>query len=401
MKFELLEPYHRWIWNCQSCSTCQKGPQNVFSPAGPTPDRICPSYEKYPRLTYSAQGRIQAARACLEGKLEVTDAFVASLYECTLCGSCGPERMGRSSCSVHRQQVPIFRAFRADLVKMGKAPTEPYKKVAASIEESGNRFGTAKAKRTQWLPEGMALPEKAETLYFPGCVATFKSPEIARSTAKLLHGGGIAFSVLGEEEWCCGNPLSASGQQDAFEPVVQHNVAAIRKAGTGRVMTSCACCYNVLKFRYPEIAGDLDFEVVHTTEVLAGLVDEGKLKPQKTLAGTLTYQDPCHLTRVNVPEISLFDEPRRMIQSIPGVSFAEMEGNGMFTQCCGRNPYELPELSLHTGLNRIRDAQAAGADTLVTSCAFCNWSLGRAAKSLGTDMQVMDVTTLLAQAMGL
>ena len=90
-----------------------------------------------------------------------------------------------------------------------------------------------------------------------------------------------------------------------------------------------------------------------------------------------------------------------MIQSIPGISFAEMEGNGMFTQCCGRNPYELPELSLHTGLNRIKDAQAAGADTLVTSCAFCNWSLGRAAKSLGTDMQVMDVTTLLNQAMGL
>jgi heterodisulfide reductase subunit D len=247
----------------------------------------------------------------------------------------------------------------------------------------------------------MALPEKAETLYFPGCVATFKSPEIARSTAKLLHGAGIAFSVLGDEEWCCGNPLSASGQQDAFEPVVQHNVAAIRKVRPKRVMTSCACCYNVLKFRYPEVAGDLDFEVVHATQVLAGLIDEGKLKPEKRLSGTLTYQDPCHLTRVNAPEVSLFDEPRKMIRSIPGVCFAEMEGNGMFTQCCGRNPYELPALSLHTGLNRIKDAQAAGADTLVTSCAFCNWSLGRAAKSLGTDMQVMDVTTLLTQAMGL
>ena len=401
MKFELLEPYHRWIWNCQSCSTCQKGPQNVFSPAGPTPHRICPSYDKYPRLTYSAQGRILAARAFLEGKLEVRDRFVQSFYECTLCGACGPERMGRSSCSVHRQQVPIFRALRADMVKMGKAPTEPYRKVAASIKRSGNRFGTGKAKRTRWLPKGMTLPKTAETLYFPGCVATFKSPEIARSTAKLLRRGGVEFSVLGEEEWCCGNPLSASGQQDAFKPVVEHNVAAITKTGAKKVMTSCACCYSVLKFRYPEIAGALGFEVVHTTEVLAGWIDQGKLKPERSLSGTLTYQDPCHLTRVHSPEVSLFDEPRKVIRSIPGISFAEMEGNGMFTQCCGRNPYELPELSLHTGVNRIRDAQTAGATAIITSCAFCDWSLSRAAKELEAGMRVMDVTTLLAQAMDL
>jgi len=401
MSFESLEQYRRWIWNCQSCSTCQKGPQNVFSPAGPTPDRICPSYDKYPRLAYSAQGRILAARAFLEGKLEVTDRFVESFYECTLCGSCGPERMGRSSCSVHRQQVPMFRALRADLVKMGKAPTEPYKKVAASLEKSGNRFGTAKAKRTQWVPDGMVLPEKAEIVYFLGCVATFKSPEIAQSTAKLLRHGGVEFAVLGEEEECCGNPLSASGQQQAFEPLVKHNVAAIKAAGAKKVMTSCACCYNVLKFRYPEVVGDLDFEVVHTTEVLAGLIDEGKIKPEKSVPGTMTYQDPCHLTRVNSPEISILEEPRKVIQSIPGVAFAEMEGSGMFTQCCGRNPYELPELSLNTGINRIKDAQAVGADTIVTSCSFCDWSLGRAAKGLDAEIKVLDITRLLSQTLDL
>jgi Fe-S oxidoreductase len=297
--------------------------------------------------------------------------------------------------------VPIFRALRADLVKMGKAPTEPYKKVAASLKKSGNRFGTAKAKRTQWIPEGMDLPEKAEALYFPGCVATFKSPEIAQSTAKLLRHGGLEFAVLGEEEQCCGNPLSASGQQQAFEFLARHNVAAIQAAGARKVMTSCACCYNVLKFRYPEVVGDLDFEVVHTTEVLSGWIDEGKLKPKKRIPGTLTYQDPCHLTRVNSPGISIMEEPRKVIQSIPEVAIVEMEGSGMFTQCCGRNPYELPELSLNTGINRIRDAQAAGADTIVTSCSFCDWSLGRAAKGVDPEIRVMDITSLLSQALDL
>ncbi len=400
MKFEHLEPYRRWIWNCQSCSTCQKGPQNPFLPTGATPPRICPSYDMHPRLAYSAQGRILAARALLEGTLEVTDRFVESLYECTLCGACGPERMGRSSCSVHRQQVPIFRALRADLVKMGKAPTEPYRKVAAAIEKSGNRFGTAQSRRGRWVPEGMELPAKAETVYFAGCVASFKTPEIARSTVRLLQAGGLAFTVLGGEEWCCGNPLSASGQLDAFRAVAEHNIRAIRDAGAKQVLTSCACCYNVLKFRYPEIAGDPGFEVVHTTEILAKWIEEGRLKPAKGLSGALTYQDPCHLTRVNAPEVSLFEEPRKVIQSIPGISFSEMEGNGMFTQCCGRSPYELPELSLHTGMNRIRDAQAAGADTIVTSCALCNWSLARAAGQIDGDMKVTDLTTLLADAVG-
>ncbi len=401
MSFDSLEQYHRWIWNCQSCSTCQRGPQNVFSPAGPTPPRICPSYEPYRRLTYSAQGRILTAKALLEEELEVTENFVKSFYECTLCGSCGPERMGRSSCSVHRQQVPIFRALRSDLVKMGKGPTEPYKKVAALMEKSGNRFGTSKAKRSKWIPEGMKLPDKAEAVFFPGCVASFKSLEIARSTAGLLHQAGVEFAILGEEEKCCGNPLSASGQQDAFEPFVKHNVAAITRAGARKVMTSCACCYNVLKFRWPEVAGELDFEVVHTTEVLAGFLDEGKIKPEKELSGTFTYQDPCHLTRVNSPEISILEEPRKVIQSIPGITFVEMEGNGMYAQCCGRNPIELPTLSLHTGINRIRDAQAAGADTIVTGCSFCEWSLSNAAKNLKTETRVMDVTSLLAQAAGL
>ena len=401
MSFESLEQYRRTIWNCQSCSTCQKGPQNVFSPAGPTPDRICPSYDQYRRLTYSAQGRILAAKAFMEGTLEVTDNFVKSLYECTLCGSCGPERMGRSSCCVHRQQVPIFRALRSALVKMGKAPPGPYKKVAASLEKSGNRFGSPKTKRTKWVPKGMKLPEKAEAVFFPGCVATFKSMELAQSSAKLLQHAGVEFAILGEEEKCCGNPLSASGQQDAFEPFVEHNVAAINKAGAKKVMTSCACCYNVLRFRYPEVVGDLGFEVLHTTEVLAGLMDQGKLKPDKKLSGTFTYQDPCHLTRVNAPGVSIFDEPRKLIQGIPGITFTEMEGNGMFSQCCGRNPFELPELSLHTGVNRIRDAQAAGVETIITSCSFCDWSLSRAAKETDASINVVDITTLLAQALDL
>ena len=397
MNLELTDKYHRWIWNCQQCSCCQKGPQNVFGPTGPTPDRICPSYEKFKRLTYSAQGRLLAAKAFLEGTLDVTEDFVASFYECTLCGSCGPERMGRASCCVERKQVPIFRALRTDLVKMGMGPTEPYKKIASAIERTGNRFG-AKTKRTKWIPEDMDFPEKADIVYFAGCVASFRKPDIAKATAQLLKHAGTEFTILGEEELCCGNPLVDSGQSDAFEAVARKNMDALKKVGAKKVMTSCACCYNVLKFRYPEVIDNFDLEVVHTTEVLAELIDQGKIKPEKSVDGKLTYQDPCHLTRLGTPGEPVFDQPRKIINSIPGVEFVELEGNGEYTQCCGRNPVELPELSLLTGANRIKDAQAVGAETIVTSCSFCDWSLDRAVKDIESEIKPIDITLLLLES---
>jgi Fe-S oxidoreductase len=399
MKFENLEEYRRWIWNCQQCSTCQKGPQNPFWRTGPTADWVCPSYDRYRRLSYSAQGRLAAARAVMEGTLEIDDDFVESLYECTLCGACGPDRMGRASCCVERKQVPIFRAFRADLVRMGKGPTEPYRKIAAAIKKQGNRFG-AKVSKTRWVPEGMNLPEKADTVFFAGCVASYKATEIAQATARLFQRAGAEFTILGDDEWCCGNPLVDSGQGEAFTPVVEHNMEAFRKAGATRIVTSCACCYHVLKFRYPEAADTSGLEVLHAAEVLAEWIDQGKLKAEKTVPQKVTYQDPCHLTRLGTPGAPVFEQPRALLKSIPGLEFVEMEANGEYTQCCGRLPVEQPEMALNSGKTRIRDARAVGAETIVTACSFCDWNLTRTAKELDDGMQVMDITRLLAQAVG-
>jgi Fe-S oxidoreductase len=191
-----------------------------------------------------------------------------------------------------------------------------------------------------------------------------------------------------------------SGQLDAFESVVQKNVEILKKTGAKKIVTSCACCHHVLKFRYPEIVKDFDMEVFHSTEIFSDLVEEGKIKPEKAMSGVLTYQDPCHLTRLNTPGEHVFDAPRKLINSIPDIEFVELEGVGEYTQCCGRNPVELPELSLHTGINRIKDAQAVQANTLVTACSFCDWNLDRAAKDCDAGIDVLDVTVMLADSVG-
>ncbi len=392
MSFKLLEKHKPTIWNCQVCSVCQRGPWNPYPPKGPTSDRLCPEYEKFRTLTHSALGRIQAAKWMLEGKFKPNEDFAKVAYDCLLCGACSTV-----GCVVDKEHVGMFRDLRTELTNMGLGPIDPFKKTAGQIEKEGNRFGRSKAERAKWA-EGRNLPQKADTVYFAGCVASYRAPQLAQDTAKLLSHSGVEFAILGENEMCCGNPLASSGQIEAFESTVKSNVTAFKEAEAKKVITSCACCYNVLKFDYPKVAGDLDFEVLHITEFLAGLIAEGRIKPQKALNEKVTYQDPCHLARLGGKVIK---EPRAVIQSIPGVELVEMEGRKKDTQCCGRYPVELPELSMLTGTNRIRDAQAVGANTVVTACSFCDWNLKRAEKSIETGIRVTDIVEILAESLDL
>lgn len=391
MAFERLEKYREIIWNDQACGVCHRGPWNPYRPFGPTSDRLCPEFEMFRTVTHTAQGRIQAARWLLEGKLNVSEDFVKVTYDCLLCGACSTV-----GCVVDKDHVPLFRALRADLVAMGKGPTEPFRKTGALIQREGNRFGRPRGDRTRWA-EGLSLPSKAEIVYFAGCVASYRTPGLARAAAAVLMRAGVPFTILGGEEWCCGQPLASSGQMEAFAAVARHNVEAFRRAGAKQVITACGCCYSTLRFDYPAVLGKLDFEVLHTAQILAEMIGKGRLRPVKPFPHRVAYQDPCHLARLGG---KIVNEPRAVLKSIPAVDLVEMEGNGRDTQCCGRFPVELPDPSLHTGINRIRDAEAAGADTIITACSFCHWNLTRAARNMGAGVAVMDMVELFRQGLG-
>ena len=318
--------------------------------------------------------------------------FVDYIYACNLCGSCTNSR-----CVVDGDQVNIIKAWREDLVDLGWGPTDPWKKDAELIEKDGNRFGLNQADRAKWA-EGMNLPEKAEIVFFAGCVASFRAPSLAQATAKVLKAGGMDFAILGENEFCCGNPLEQSGQSKAYEELVKRNVAVFQEAGAKTVVTACGCCYHNLAVQYPKVVGELPFKVAHQVEMLSQLVADGKIKPGKAPAGKVTYQDPCHLVRMGVKKSN---EPRAVIQSFAGIDYVEMEANKRSTWCCGRNPVEQPVLSMTTGEYRLQDAQAVGAETIITSCSFCDWSLKRAARSMSADVKVMSLDQMMVESMEL
>lgn len=411
MSFDNLKKIKGEIYGCSICGQCVQGPVDPFRPnavfSDYMPNRTCPMREKDRFLTYSGAGMNTIARAVIEDDLEISNELVNAIYSCVLCGHC------ETSCGEvfnflrtvvgkdigHGVKVPdVVRAFRADLVEAGVGPTDDVKKVAAAIEKGHNRFARKQSDRMAWIPEGMEIPRKGKLLFYAGCVASLKNKENAQSFAKILNKADVEFAILGEEEWCCGGPqLLNAGLVEQFKAQVKHNVEAIRATGATEVVTTCADCYKTLKFDYPNAVGDLGFTVLHSSELLARLLEEKKIILSEEYLETVTFQDPCQLSRV----AKITEEPRTIIGSIPGINLVEMEGNKDYTVCCGHYPQELPETTILAGTERVKEAQATGATTLVTACSFCKWSFSNAAKKLNADIKVMDMTELVAKSMGL
>ena len=411
MACENLKKCERETINCSNCGQCVTGPVDPFRP-NPVfheymPIKICPMHEEHGMLTYSANGMNAMGRAILEGKLEVTPEVVDAFYQCSLCGHCetncgevfhwietflGP-KIGEPV-----RTTEVVKAARADFVSMGCELPKNVSKVTGSIEKSHNRFGIDQAKKRDWLPEGIQPTEGAELLFFVGCVGSFRSKEIAQSLAKILDKAGVPFNILGEDEWCCGGPqLLNAGLTELYKEHANHNVEAIRKTGAKRVVCTCADCYRTLKLDYPKVIEDMGFEVIHSSQLLAELLEAGKITLDHEIKETITYQDPCQLSRA----AKVTEEPRKVLAAIPGVELKEMQGNKEYTMCCGHYPVELPENTALAGKNRLDVAQETGASTIVTACSFCKWSLSGAARKNEKDVKILDLTEIAAKAMGL
>ena len=397
MAFENVSRYRDQIYRCNTCGRCPRGPWDPNQPEVlPLPERQCPIYESHRSLAYSAQGMILIIRDLLEGKLQPTDSVVAALYECLLCQGCNavcagiPEiPLGEIECA------DIFQALRADLVNMDVAPPASVKKVTDLIREKHNRLGTDR-KRNEWA-KGMNIPAKGTTMIFTGCTAAYQHPEVVQSLAKIMQTAGMDFGML-EDEWCCGALQLDAGVLDGFKISAKHNVEAIKKTGAKEIVMVCADGYRTIKQDYPKFVGNLGFKVLHSSELILRLLKQKKIKLNKKVdpGGKATYFDPCLLARA----CNIIDQPRKVIKAIGGIELVEMEGFGKYTNCCGRPIVASGSRNtfVQAGQDRVKDAQAVQAKTIITGCVNCKQSMTGAAKKMGADIKVMDIVELVAQA---
>lgn len=304
--------------------------------------------------------------------------------------------------------MDLVIGMRETLVEKGHIP----KTLIEAMENAykhGNPWGKPKNKRVEWtkeLPKDLKVKDfsqgdRAEYLYFVGCTGSSdpRIQTIAKALVVNLYHAEIDFAILGNEEQCCGNEIRRMGEAGLFEMLVEENLKRFDAHQIERIITMCPHGFNVLKNEYPQGK----FDVLHTTQLFAKRLEEGKLSFTKEVNKVVTYHDPCFLGKQN----GVFDEPRMLLHAIPGLTFKELDRSRERSLCCeGGGGRMWVESSSDTGQRlaeiRVREAVELGAEILATACPLCLLTLEDAVKTSGHEekIKVMDVMELLADAMG-
>ncbi|AKB27326.1 CoB--CoM heterodisulfide reductase 2 iron-sulfur subunit D [Methanosarcina siciliae T4/M] len=391
--------------SCTRCGECVKWCP-TYAASGQKPglaprDKIL-RWRQYMNKSYGLKAKIFGPTEIPQSELE---EFKDDVHGCTTCGICG------TVCESGINTVELWEALRANLVKQGIGPYGKQSMFPKLVNQYNNPYLAAPEDRLKWIPDDVKIAEKANILYFGGCTAELRQTKLAVATARVLNKLGIEFTMLGEEEWCCGSAMIRTGQahiEDIARRVAAHNVEAIKAKGATKVLYACAGCFRASKVDWPrQIGEELPFEVVHITEFLADLIKKDKIKWEKSIDKTVTYHDPCHLGR----HVGVYDAPRYVLEHIPGVKFVEMGRVKEFQRCCGAGggvKAGIPDLALGVAESRVEDALATNADILSSACPFCKRNLQDGTASLkdkntpgAEKLEVEDIIVLVAEALGL
>jgi Fe-S oxidoreductase len=392
--------------------------------------KVCPSIARYDFHSYSGGGRLNIGAAMLKNGFNYTDKLLHIVYNCQMCGACGV------SCNyaMDMEVLEPISEFRMKCVEDGK--TNPaLEKVIAGLRKQGSMV-PAKGKRGDWA-SGLnlkdATKEKVDVLYHVGCLTSYDKnmQKLAKATAKILQKANINFGIAGDAETCCGGRAYQMGYKEDFLNQAKKNMDMIKKAGVKTVVTACADGYQAFKVLYDKydklkihLKGDL--EVLHISEYVDKLIKEGKLKPRKKVDLSVTYHDPCRLGRLgeqwihwegkkipgdrfvfNPPKVyrrgthGVYEPPRDVLKSIPGVKLTEMTRIKEYSWCCGAGGgvnESNPGFAKWTAQERIEEAGSTGAEAIVTACPWCEQTFNKAIGETGSSLKVYDIVELVEKA---
>jgi Fe-S oxidoreductase len=334
-----------------------------------------------------------------EATFGLTEIEGDDIWRCTTCGSCP------SICPRGVGQIEIGVAVRRVAAEYGMFPesVSAVRNASASLVAEGNPLNAKREERADWA-EGLSVSpfgEEMDYLYFVGCYFAYdpRLKKVAVATAKILNTAGVSFGILGSNESCCGESIRKTGGEQEFRELAKGNIKTFIDRGVKRIVVSSPHCLHTFKNEYPEFM--VSFEVVHISQLLAELIEEGRLELSGEFAGRVTYHDPCYLGRHN----GVYDEPRQILRKVPGLELIEMSASRQDSLCCGggggRIWMETPKSERFSDL-RVQQAAETGAEVLVTSCPYCitNFEESRLGMEGEDVLEIKDLTEIVAEAIG-
>jgi Fe-S oxidoreductase len=423
----MLEDFKRDMERCARCSMCK------FVPLGQIRSQeyaeVCPSIARYNFHTYSGGGKLISALALLKGRIGYSDKLLEIVYRCQTCGGCD------IACKYGRDMEvlePLYE-LRIKCVENGQLLPQ-FMVLIQGLRDEDNMMQQLKADRGQWS-EGLAVKnitrEKASVYFHAGCRYSYDKElwKGVRIAIQLLQKAGVDVGIAGNDEVCCGCRAYEIGYAGEARKYAEHNMELLKQSEVKTIVTSCAECYYGFKVLYPKSCqSDQNIKVLHITEYLAQLVNEGKLKLKNPVPMTVTYHDPCHLGRLGEPYIrwqgeekkvrgqmivhdppkefrrgtnGVYQPPRSLLRDIPALKFVEMDRRMAYAWCCGAGGGVIdafPDFAGWTARERIIEAKVTGAQAIITACPWCQRNFTDVIRQTNDSLKVIDITELLAMA---
>jgi Fe-S oxidoreductase len=331
-----------------------------------------------------------------EATFGLTDIESDDIWLCSTCGTC-PQQCPRDV-----RQIESGVALRRIATEYGVFPTsvQSIRSVSASLRGAGNPLNEKREDRAKWA-EGLSVKpftEEMAVLYFSGCYLSYdpRMKKVAVATANILNKAGVEFGILGTQENCCGESIRKTGDEELFKRLAKENIKNFIDNGVKKILVSSPHCYHTFKNEYPEFM--VNFEVLHITQYLSELIDEGRLQFNKAYGKKVTYHDPCYLGRHN----GIYDEPRDVLKKVPGLELNEMPESRQTSLCCGGGGGRIWMETLkgeRFSDIRIEQALGVGAEVLVTSCPYCITHFEESRLSLedNQSLVIKDITEIVAE----
>ena len=331
-----------------------------------------------------------------QSQLGVPEFEAEDMWLCVTCKACVDR------CPRGVEIIDVWRALRKVIVEVGAGKVPDSLRLAVkNIASVGNPQGEDRGKRNDWAKDLdiQTFAKGTQVLYFPCCYVAYDKQfqKVARATVNVLKNAKVNFGILGVEQSCCGESVRKAGNENLFQRIAQENIDLFKEAGVNKIVVNSPHCYHTFKNEYPELGGN--FEVVHLSQFLAELIQEGKLKLTKELKQKVAFHDSCYLGRHN----NIYNEPRKILESIPGLELVELYYSCENSLCCGGGGgriWEETKKGERFADMRIEQALEVKADILAAACPYClvNFEDSILTAEKGDVLQAKDIAELVQEA---